>query len=65
MKILISESSNKMILTESVLNDIKNNFPSVNIISIILTPTYESNAIQLDIVYSIYGSTAQNIQITF
>ena len=57
--------SNLRALEIKLTNDIKSNFPSVNIISIILTPAYESNAIQLDIVYSIYGSTAQNIQITF
>jgi len=57
--------SNLRALEIKLTNDIKSNFPSVNIISIILTPAYEDNAIQLDIVYSIYGSTAQNIQITF
>jgi phage baseplate assembly protein W len=46
-------------------NDISSNFPSVNVQSVILTPAYESNAVQLDITYSIYGSGAQNIQITF
>jgi phage baseplate assembly protein W len=46
-------------------NDISSNFPSVNVQSVILTPAYESNAVQLDITYSIYGSEAQNIQITF
>ena len=57
--------SNLRALEIKLTNDIKNNFPSVNIISIVLTPVYESNAVQLDIVYSIYGNEAQNIQITF
>jgi phage baseplate assembly protein W len=57
--------SNLRALEIKLTNDITSNFPSVNIISIALTPTYEQNAIQLDIVYSIYGSEAQNIQILF
>jgi phage baseplate assembly protein W len=57
--------SNLRALEIKLSNDIKDNFPSVNVISITLTPSYEENAIQLDIVYSIYGSTAQNIQIIF
>lgn len=57
--------SNLRALEIKLNNDITSNFPSVNIISITLTPSYEQNAIQLDIVYSIYGSEAQNIQILF
>jgi len=57
--------SNLRALEIKLTNDIKNNFPSVDVISITLTPAYESNAVQLDIIYSIYGSTAQNIQIIF
>jgi len=57
--------SNLRALEIKLNNDITSNFPSVNIISITLTPLYEQNAIQLDIVYSIYGSGAQNIQILF
>jgi phage baseplate assembly protein W len=57
--------SNLRALEIKLTNDIRNNFPSVNVISITLTSAYEDNAIQLNIVYSIYGSEAQNIQITF
>ena len=57
--------SNLRALEIKLTNDIKNNFPSVNVSSITLTPAYESNAVQLDIVYSIYGSGAQNIKIIF
>jgi phage baseplate assembly protein W len=57
--------SNLRALEIKLTNDIRDNFPSVNVTSITLTPAYEDNAIQLDIVYSIYGSEAQNIQITF
>ena len=57
--------SNLRALEIKLINDIKNNFPSVNVTSITLTPAYETNAIQLDIVYSIYGSSTQNIQIIF
>jgi phage baseplate assembly protein W len=57
--------SNLRALEIKLTNDIKNNFPSVNVISLTLTPSYEENAIQLNIVYSIYGSNAQNIQIIF
>jgi phage baseplate assembly protein W len=55
--------SNLRALEIKLTNDIKNNFPSVDVISITLSPAYEDNAIQLDIVYSIYGSEAQNIKI--
>jgi phage baseplate assembly protein W len=57
--------SNLRALEIKLTNDIKSNFPSVNLTSITLTPAYEQNAIQLDIVYSIYGSEAQNIKILF
>jgi phage baseplate assembly protein W len=57
--------SNLIALEIKLTNDIKDNFPSVNVISLTLTPAYEANAIQLDIVYSIYGNEAQNIQIIF
>jgi len=57
--------SNLRALEMKLTSDIKDNFPSVNVISLTLTPAYEENAIQLDIVYSIYGNEAQNIQITF
>jgi len=57
--------SNLRALEIKLTNDIRDNFPSVNVISITLTPAYEDNAIQLDIVYSIYGSEAQNITIIF
>jgi phage baseplate assembly protein W len=57
--------SNLRALEIRLTNDIKNNFPSVDVISLTLTPAYEENAVQLDIVYSIYGNNAQNIQITF
>ncbi len=57
--------SNLIALEIKLTNDIKDNFPSVNIISLTLTPAYEANTIQLDIVYSIYGNEAQNIQIIF
>lgn len=57
--------SNLRALEIKLTNDIRDNFPSVNVTSITLTPTYEENAVQLDIVYSIYGSEAQNIQIIF
>ena len=56
--------SNLRALEIKLTNDIKSNFPSVNVTSIILTSAYEDNAIQLNITYSIYGSEAQNIQIT-
>ena len=57
--------SNLRALEIKLTNDIRDNFPSVNVISITLTPAYEDNAIQLDIVYSIYSSEAQNITIIF
>lgn len=57
--------SNLRALEIKLTNDIRDNFPSVNVSSITLTPAYEDNAVQLDIVYSIYGSGTQNIQITF
>jgi len=57
--------SNLRALEIKLTNDITSNFPSVNVISITLTPAYESNAIQLDIVYSIYSNEAQNITIIF
>lgn len=57
--------SNLRALEIKLANDITSNFPSVNVQSVILTPAYDSNAIQLNITYSIYGSGAQNIQITF
>jgi len=57
--------SNLRALEMKLTSDIKDNFPSVNVISLTLTPTYETNTIQLDIVYSIYGNEAQNIQIIF
>lgn len=57
--------NNLRALEIKLTNDISSNFPSVNIQSVILTPAYESNAVQLDIAYSIYGSETQNIQITF
>ena len=57
--------SNLRALEIKLINDIKTNFSSVNVISITLTPAYETNAIQLDIVYSIYSSEAQNITIIF
>jgi len=57
--------SNLRALEIKLTSDIKDNFPSVNVISLTLTPAYEANTIQLDIVYSIYGNEAQNIQITF
>ena len=55
--------SNLRALEIKLTNDIKNNFPSVDVTSITLSSAYEDNAIQLDIVYSIYGSGAQNIKI--
>jgi phage baseplate assembly protein W len=57
--------SNLRALEIKLINDIKTNFSSINVISITLTPAYETNAIQLDIVYSIYSSEAQNITIIF
>ena len=57
--------SNLRALEIKLTNDISSNFPSVNVQSVILTPAYDSNAVQLNITYSIYGSEAQNIQITF
>jgi phage baseplate assembly protein W len=57
--------SNLRALEIKLTNDIKSNFPSVNLTSITLSPAYEQNAIQLDIVYSIYGGEAQNIKILF
>ena len=57
--------SNLRALEIKLTNDIKSNFPSVNITSLTLTPAYKENAIQLNIIYSIYGGNAQNIQITF
>jgi phage baseplate assembly protein W len=57
--------SNLRALEIKLINDIKTNFSSINVISITLTSAYETNAIQLDIVYSIYSSEAQNITIIF
>ena len=45
-------------------NDIKSNFPNVNIKSLTFSqPTYQDYSIQLDIVYSFFSNTPQNIQI--
>jgi len=45
-------------------NDIKKNFPFVDISLLTLTPMYDTNTVQLDINLSIYNSNIQNIQIT-
>jgi phage baseplate assembly protein W len=45
-------------------NDIKNNFPNIDVKSLTFTqPSYQDYAIQLDIVYSFFSNTPQNIQI--
>ena len=47
-------------------NDIQNNFPNVIIKNLTLSQvSYQENAIQLDIVYTLYSNEPQTIQITF
>jgi phage baseplate assembly protein W len=47
-----------------IKNLIKDNFPSVVVNDVFLSPIYDENAIQLSINYSYLGNTPQNIQIT-
>ena len=56
---------NLQALEMKLTNDIKNNFPNVNVSQLTLTPNYDSNSIGLNIVYSIYSSESQTIQILF
>jgi phage baseplate assembly protein W len=44
-------------------NDIKSNFPTVNINSLTLVPSYDENSIQLNIDFSVYNNNPQSIQI--
>lgn len=47
-------------------NDIQSNFPNVIIRSLTLSQaSYQENAIQLDIVYTLYSNEPQTIQIIF
>jgi phage baseplate assembly protein W len=56
--------SNLKALEIRLTNDIKSNFPNVDIKSLTFSqPSYQDYAIQLDIVYSFFANTPQNIQI--
>ena len=56
--------SNLKALEIKLANDIKSNFPNVDIKSLTFSqPSYQDYAIQLDIVYSFFANTPQNIQI--
>jgi phage baseplate assembly protein W len=47
-----------------IANDIQSNFPNVEIRSLTFSqPSYQDYAIQLDLVYSFFSNTPQNIQI--
>lgn len=47
-----------------IANDIQSNFPNVEIKSLTFSqPSYQDYAIQLDLVYSFFSNTPQNIQI--
>ena len=55
--------NNLNILELKLSNDIQNNFPNVTLTNLTLTPYYDDNAIQLDIVFTVYNGVPQNIQI--
>jgi phage baseplate assembly protein W len=56
-------SDNLQALELKLSNDIQNNFPNVTLTNLTLTPYYDDNAIQLDIVFTVYNGVPQNIQI--
>jgi phage baseplate assembly protein W len=47
-----------------LINDIKKNFPSIQINQLTLSPIYEQNAIQLVMVYSVLNNATETITIT-
>lgn len=55
--------SNLQALELKLSNDIQSNFPNVTLTNLTLTPYYDDNAIQLNMDFTIYGGTPQNIQI--
>ena len=56
-------NDNLQALELKLSNDIQNNFPNVTLTNLTLTPYYDDNAIQLDIVFTVYNGVSQNIQI--
>jgi phage baseplate assembly protein W len=59
----ITESTLKT-LEIKIANDIQSNFPNVEIKSLTFSqPSYQDYAIQLDLIYSFFSNTPQNIQI--
>ena len=51
-------------LEKKLLNDIEDNFPSVRINRLTLSPIYSENAIQIDINYTVLNNVVENITIT-
>lgn len=54
---------NLSFLERKLLNDIENNFPTVRINQLTLSPVYEENAIQLNINYTVLNNIVENITI--
>jgi hypothetical protein len=55
--------SNLDTLELKLSNDIQNNFPNVTLTNLTLTPYYDDNAVGLNLNFTIYNGTPQNIQI--
>ena len=56
-------NDNLQALELKLSNDIQNNFPSVNLNNLTLTPYYDENIVKLDMEFTVYNGTSQNIQI--